>query len=221
VVAWDAPGHGDAEPLSVPVNWWDFAKHALDVVSELSGPVVGVGHSMGGAAIAMAELLAPGTFSGLVLIEPVIFPPPFRRMEQFPLVEGALRRKDRFTDPDEAIEQYRKPFATWDRRALEAYARGGLRESDGVWQLKCRPEAEAETYRGATAHGLYGRLDELNLPVLVLAGEHSTTFNAAYIAEITALIPGARYEIVPDASHFLPMERPDLVAARVVSFLAS
>lgn len=221
VIAWDAPGHGDAEPFSVPVDWWDFARHGLDVISEISEPVVGVGHSMGGAALVMAELLAPGRFTGLVLIEPVIFPPPFRRMEEFPLVEGALRRRDGFASLDEAVEHYRRPFASWDRRVLEAYVHGGLVERDGVWRLKCRPEVEAETYRGATAHGVYGRLGELDLPVLVLGGEQSTTFTADYVAELTALIPNARFELLPNTSHFSPMERPDLVAARIVSFSAS
>lgn len=221
IVAWDAPGHGDAEAFAVPVDWWDFAKHALDVISDLSGPIVGVGHSMGGATLAMAELLVPGTFSGLILIEPVIFPPPFRRMEQFPLVEGALRRRAEFGSLEAALENFAKPFASWDRRALDAYVRGGFRENDGRRRLKCRPEVEAETYRGATAHGLYGRLGELRVPILILAGEQSTTFTASYIAELATLIPGARHEIVAGASHFLPMERPDIVANRIVSFHAS
>ena len=32
-------------------------------------PVIGIGHSMGGAAMAFAELQAPGTFSQLFLFE--------------------------------------------------------------------------------------------------------------------------------------------------------
>lgn len=221
IIAWDAPGHGDAGPTLVPADWWDLARHALEVISGISGPVVGVGHSMGGTALAMAELLTPGRFAGLVLIEPVIFPPALGRKELLLLIEGALRRRDGFTSFDEAVEHYRRPFASWDRRALEAYVRGGLVERDGVWRLKCRPEVEAEMYRGGITHGVYARLGELDLPVLVLAGEQSAAFTAAYIAEFTALIPNARYEILPSTSHFAPMERPGLVAAQIVSFLAS
>ncbi|NOY57130.1 MAG: alpha/beta hydrolase [Actinobacteria bacterium] len=221
IIAWDAPGHGDAEPLSsFPVDWWDFARHGLEVISGITEPVVGVGHSMGGAALAMAELLAPGRFAGLVLIEPVIFPLAVGRRELSLLVQGALRRRDGFKSIDAAVEHYRRPFASWDRRALEAYVRGGLVERDGVWRLKCRPEVEAEVYRGGITHGAYLRLGELDLPVLVLAGERSAAFTADYIAEFTALIPNARFEILPNASHFAPMERPDLVAAQIVSFVA-
>ena len=218
VIAWDAPGHGDTEPLDLPVDWWDIAKHGLEVVADLAGPIVGVGPSMGGATLAMAELLEPGTFAGLVLIEPVIFPPPFERADDFPLVGRAQRRRDGFAGIDEALEHYAQPFAGWDHRVLDAYVRGGLREGDGRWWLKCRPEIEAETYRGATAHGLYSRLGELDLPVLVLGGEQSTTFTPEYIAHIAGLIPGAGHEVLSNVSHFLPMERPDLLAERVRSF---
>jgi pimeloyl-ACP methyl ester carboxylesterase len=223
IVAWDAPGHGDADPFVPPADWWEFARHSLAVLGPCDGPITGVGHSMGGATLMMAELLKPGSFERLIVIEPVIFPPPFERTEQLPLAEGALRRRDGFSSLEDALDNYRnkEPFLSWDPRALDAYVHGGLARRDGAWWLKCGPRVEADVYRAAMAHGLYGRLQELALPVLVIAGEHSNAFSESFVAELTQRIPGAGYVVLPGVSHFVPMERPDLVASEIVSFLGS
>lgn len=220
-LAWDAPGHGDAEGFDPPADWWAFARHALSVLESIDAVAVGVGHSMGGATLLMAELLRPGRFDALVVVEPIVFPPPYRRMEHMPLADQALRRRDGFRSPMAIADSYRGrgPFAGWEPSVLDAYIAGGFVEREGRWWLKCKPAIEAEVYRAATAHGLYDRLDEVHCPVLVLAGERSTTFDEAYVAELTGRMPNARYEIVDGASHFLPMESPRLVADRVAGFL--
>ena len=94
IVALDFSGHGDtpaARAESVALDWGQFT--AADVFEALheagveaggagagagaSRPVLGVGHSMGGAAVALAELARPGTFSGALLLEPILFPSGF------------------------------------------------------------------------------------------------------------------------------------------------
>jgi len=45
-----------------------------------------------------------------------------------------------------------------------------------------------------------GRLGELDLPVLLVAGEFDEA-RPERMAEFQALIPGARLEIIPDAAH--------------------
>ena len=221
--AWDAPGHGTADGFDPPADWWSFAQHALDVLEPFDGYPIGVGHSMGGATLLMAEVLRPGRFKALIVIEPIVFPPPYRRMEHMPLAEAALRRRDGFRSREAIIDNYRgkDPFASWDLDVLAAYVDGGFVERDGRWWLRCRPEVEAEVYRAATEHGLYARLDEVRCPVLILAGENSTTFSEASTADLSRRMPNASYEIVAGASHFLPMERPGLVADEIIGCLDS
>lgn len=60
-------------------------------------------------------------------------------------------------------------------------------------------------------------LRAVTVPTLVLLGEHSQLYDAAQVAaRIQALVPTVRTEIVPGASHDLPMHSPDLVADRAV-----
>jgi pimeloyl-ACP methyl ester carboxylesterase len=59
-------------------------------------------------------------------------------------------------------------------------------------------------------------------PTLYLHGERDGCLALECIGDVLAqLSPGSRYETVPDAGHFLHLERPDDVRARVLSFLAT
>lgn len=224
ITAWDAPGHGSSGSGSIPFDWWDTAHAALEVVDSCDpvGPRIGVGHSMGGATLVMAELLSPGTWSGLILIEPIIFPPPFQRIEENPLAVGALRRRASFASPDEARETFAaKPaFVSWDDRALRAYVGGGLVERDGRFWLACHPELEADAYRAGTADGAYARLSEVACPVLILAGEFSHTHPEPFVQHLAEALPNAGSRIIEGTGHFLPMERPDLVAEQIAGEVA-
>ena len=220
VTAWDAPGHGGSAAGPVPFDWWDTARVALEVVRETRsrGPVLGVGHSMGGASLVMAELLAPAAMQGLILIEPIIFPPPFQRLEDGPLVAGAIRRRASFASPGEAREHFssKSAFASWDERALRGYVDGGLIERDGRFWLACDPQVEADAYRAGTAHGAYERLAEIACPVVILAGQSSDTHSEPFVAHLADVIPDCRYRVVSSAGHFLPMERPDVIAGQII-----
>jgi pimeloyl-ACP methyl ester carboxylesterase len=64
----DFRGHGaSVVPPDHPLPWDDVAGDVLAVVDDLglpAGDVLGVGHSMGGAALLLAEQANPGLFAG-------------------------------------------------------------------------------------------------------------------------------------------------------------
>ena len=76
-------------------------------------------------------------------------------------------------------------------------------------------QVEADIYRASHAHDTWERLGEVEIPVLLLAGENTDSTPPEFARQQTARFPKAGLEIVPDAGHFLPMERPELVANRV------
>jgi pimeloyl-ACP methyl ester carboxylesterase len=211
-VAWDFPGHGGGPRLQPPFAWDVFAEHVLEM-TEPGG--IGVGHSMGAAALVMAQLTDPGRFRFLLLIEPIIFPGPYRR-EEHPLGIVAAKRKDRFLTRQAARENFitRPAFAGWQPEAIDGYVSCGL-TGDGPVRLACEPGVEAEVYRGSREHSTWARLGEVTTPALILCGEASDTVGADLARDQAARLGSAGVEIVPGAGHFLPMERPELVADRV------
>jgi len=218
----DLRGHGGSGTYEYPLDWWRLGG---DVLSVLAGrtDVIGVGHSAGGAALALAELLAPGTFRSLVLVEPIISPPPFKRFEAHPLALGTLKRTPVFASRDAAAVNFRGrgPFAGWDDRAFQGYLEGGLHPNpilapDAV-RLACHPEDEAEYYRSGGEHRAWNRLSELAVPVEIIAGENSDTHSARFVGNLAGRMQRATVTWVPEASHFVPMQRPQVVAAAVAA----
>ena len=165
----------------------DTYESLSDVVSlrsELDGTWVGVGHSSGAAAIAMAQIDAPGAFEALLLIEPIVLPPPHERVEDHELVRMTLRRRFAFGDREAAIANFsqKQPFASWDPRVLDAYVDGGLRSDGNRLLLKCDPTVEAEFYRMGSQHDTWDRLGAIDVPVALLAGGASNTHSAEFMA---------------------------------------
>lgn len=210
--AWDHPGHGSGPLVDVPIHWSQYGEYVLEI-TERGG--IGVGHSMGAAALAMAQAADPHRFRALVLIEPIVFPPPYRR-EESEMSERALRRRREFPTRAEAAENFRGKgaFVDWDEAAFEGYIRCGL-IGEGPVRLACEPAVEADIYRASGSHDTWDRLTQIEIPVLLMSGEHSDTISSEFSREQAAQFPRAGVEIVPDTGHFLPMEKPGLVADRV------
>ncbi|MGH8928014.1 MAG: alpha/beta fold hydrolase [Acidimicrobiia bacterium] len=221
-IAWDFPCHGSAPKLSPPIDWWRFGEWVRNQIADVGRPMIGVGHSMGGAALVMAEIISPGTFAALVLVEPMLFPPPYRRWMN-PLAEAILKRRRTFDSRSSARKNFasKPPFDTRHPAALDGYIEGGLIDSEGGCALACSPEDESDIYQGATAHGAWEKAGEVATPTLVLAGESSDTHPIERVRAITDQLGKAGWEVIPGASHFLPMERPDLVARRIERMAAA
>lgn len=195
-----------------------------DLLAALGGREsrLGVGHSSGGATLVFTELAAPATFESLLLIEPILPPPPFIRQPEHPLVAGAARRTLSFLSRRQAASHYRErgPFKGWDERAFLGYLAGGLVDDpDGGVRLACAPRDEAEFFASAFAHGGYGRLGELTVPVEVMVGEETDAFGVDFFTDIADRIPHSTLTIVPEGNHFIPMQQPATVAAAIAGIL--
>lgn len=215
-LALDQRGHGDSGVPQPPFDWWDLGRDVLSVLDafETSPSLVGVGHSSGGTALVMAEILRPQTFAKLVLVEPIITPPPFERGENHPLALLTEKRRRSFASPVAAYESYRDrpPFASWDDRALRAFVDHGFESRDGRWALKCSPATEAEFYRAAGAHGAWARLDEVRCRVDLVFGSMSDAGSASDGDALGRRFPRARMVTIGGAGHLMPMERPGRLA---------
>ncbi len=80
-------------------------------------------------------------------------------------------------------------------------------------RLACSPEDEAEFYRSAYVHRGFSRLGEIEAPVEIIAGEESDAFQPPFLGLMASRMRLATVTWVPEANHFVPMQRPDVVAA--------
>jgi pimeloyl-ACP methyl ester carboxylesterase len=65
------------------------------------------------------------------------------------------------------------------------------------------------------------RAGELRAPLLVLWGEHDVFIHRATGEELARVVPGARFEVIAEAGHFVHLEKPEEVAQRLEAFLAA
>jgi len=207
----DQRGHGDSDSGPLPNEWDSLARDVISVLEDRVG-MIGVGHSSGGGVIARAQAFRPGIFRHLVLIEPIIFPPPFHRVDG-PWSEGTRRRRDAFPSRDAAYDRFESgPFGSWTPDALAAYIDHGFRATDSGWELKCAPEVEADFYAEGLNHDTWDRIETIEVPVTLVAGEGSNTHPKPHVDALASRFREVEVVIVPGAGHLVPMEDPGSIA---------
>ena len=196
VVAFDWTAHGRSRPLETATDdddgpsadryvWRDvFPKDVASLLAKVGvgRDVYGVGHSMGGAGLVLAEAASPRSFRGLLLVDPIIAePPPLldATLETMPNAMIALARRSKFSDcatKADVANYFRSvAFKDWDDAAVEAYVDYGVDDRDGVLTLNCSGVAEASVYL-AVPRGLadaFPKLPDLGCPVHVATGSRS------------------------------------------------
>jgi pimeloyl-ACP methyl ester carboxylesterase len=225
----DFRAHGaSVVPPGEPLPWSALGDDVLAVVDALGaapGQVLGVGHSMGGAALLMAEQHRPGTFAGLWLFEPIT-PPPATAQSMAGgnrLADGAERRRPSFPSLAHALENYasKPPLGVARADALHAYVRHGfVTGEDGAVHLACRPADEAQVFRGGGAHPTFERLGEVGCPVRIVCGADDGG-PAAFAPAIAAALPLGELERHDHLGHFGPLEAPAELGASVRAFAAT
>src|SRR5579859_8141745 len=223
LLALDLRGHG-ASTLPTAIEgrqgWLEFRDDLLALLAAAcEAPVVLAGHSMGGTSSLLAAAAEPGRVRALALFDPVIFPLEAQGAggsAESPLVGGALRRRATFASREAAFEAYRGrgAFRTWSDEQLADYVAAGFRETaEGEVTLACAPEWEASNFRTHN-YDPWAAFARSRCPVRILRAAEASTFRTeGREAELARLGDRVTIETVPGTTHFLPMERPDLVRA--------
>lgn len=226
-LALDLRGHGrSAKPAPAP-DWRPVGEDVAAVVRALGlEGAIGIGHSMGGHAVALAAALMPAAFARLVLIDPVILSPErytgAREGEHF-----AARRRDRWPSAAAMVERFagRPPFDAWDPRVLRDYCEYGLLPADDGdgYVLACPPAFEAACYQTSVATGsnIYAEIARIGQPTLVVRavggkpGEGGGFMASPTAPDLATRFARGRDIADREHSHFLPMESPARVAAYI------
>jgi len=219
IIAPDARGHGDSDKpnMGAAYTWRGFAEDILALTDDLhlSNGILAVGHSGGASAIVCAELMRPGLFSRIVLIDAIIAPPEFFPTAH-PLAERSRRRKNIFASRLAARQRLgnKPPMENWSPEALDAYIEHGFADNaDGSVLLKCPGDIEAWVYEYGGAVNLYDRLEAIQAETLIVTGEKSYMVEHAHHQH--SHIPHAELITLSDTGHFIPQEKPDETAALI------
>jgi lipase len=234
VIALDQRGHGRSETTEI-VHWKVFGEDLTGFVRALDlRRLIGVGHSMGGHAMAEAAAACPDRFRRLVLIDPVIASPAdygdgwgISGLDY--QMHPTAKRKRHFMSPEEMFDRFkdRVPYSVFHPETLRDYCTHGLlpAEDGARFVLACAPETEASIYMTSrTNPGVYDSIRALEVPVLILRAKEPPRERHVMDFASSPTWPGLVHEFrrgreiyFADRTHFLPMEIPERVAALVVA----
>lgn len=209
VAAMDLRNHG-ASPHAAAM---DYAAMAGDVAETMGGPAIVIGHSMGGKAAMMLALTRPDLVTRLVVADmaPARYAPALRghvaAMRAVPLRTGLSRKEA------DAVLAPTVPEA-----ALRGFLLMNLAfaQDPPAWRIGLEEIAAAmpdiEDFvppPGAAYRG----------PALFLTGGKSDYVRPEHHAAIRALFPAARFEVIPEAGHWVHAEAPQAFLAAVRRFI--
>ena len=220
----DFRAHGDStSTTSGDLSWSGMGDDVLAVVDAIGAPITGFGHSMGGAALLIAERVRPGTVRAAFLYEPIIPPHPLPFASgsvDNPLARSARKRRASFPSRAEALARYagRPPLGRLRADALALYVEEGFADGpDGSVTLKCRPDDEAATFEAA---GFITTADigDIAVPITVAMGARNGNEGPPrFVPAIVEALPNAELLSYAHLDHFGPFQDPDTIAEDVLT----
>jgi len=209
VAAIDLPGHGKSDPIP-RASVEEYAETVAEFLEALgSGPVLVVGHSLGGAiAIALAAQ-RPHAVTGLVLLA---------SCAKLPWVDSSWGRLLPYV-PGPLWKTF---FISTAQKLLFARGVPGHAVSLGMQELRsCRAETILKDLQAAKAMDLTQQATGLDVPTLILCGSQDRLTPPALSADLKGLIPGSRLSLIEEAGHMLLLEVPTRVNEEVLNFAKS
>ncbi len=208
VVAVDLPGHGRSGPEHDEADVVASGR----LLAAAGGEGVYIGYSMGGRMALHAALAGPELVQGLVLIGATAG------------IDGPAAREAR-RQADEVLAGHliELGLPAFLDRWLANPLFAGLPPSATAREqrLANRPEGLSASLRRAgtgTQHPVWDRLESLEMPVLVLVGDHDAKF-AELGQRLVDRLPNASLRSLP-ATHAVHLEQPTAAAVAVRRFLA-
>jgi pimeloyl-ACP methyl ester carboxylesterase len=211
MVRWDRRGYGrSGEPAAPYASDQDLAS----VVGALADPpAVLIGSSNGGLLSLQVALQHPELVTALVLVGPIASGLGFT--DHFTSRGG--RRSPADLTVDAEIE-YWSSTDPWLTAPANTGARDRVRALLGANPNNLRPREHLEL---AFGWPVLGRLGEIAVPTLIIAGEHDIADVHAHCGAIEAGIPGARRLVLPNSGHLPHLEVPGDFNMAVLGFLTA
>ena len=188
-------------------------------------PTIGVFHSLS-AIVALHQASTSEWFDALVLFDPPLCPAGGlpAQLQGIGTHMGAMTRKR--PSGFESVEAFvvsldRNPaFGRMSTEVLELFARCTLRraaDADG-YELCCPPEYEAQIVEHLFSWAMTVELDEIGCPIKAIGADPTLDYSFIPSMDLAVLV-SVDYDFVPETSHFLQLEEPELCTALVVGFL--
>jgi 3-oxoadipate enol-lactonase len=209
--AWDARGYGDS--AGGLRRFEQFADDAAAVIAALGAPAHVVGLSMGGRIALDLWRRHRALVATLTLADTSAGAPPdpdkaarALALRLKPLEEEGLAPAD---IAEAVVAEIAGP-------AISPAARAALLDS----HRRLNTPGYAAALRAVVGFSAFPPFASIDVPTLVIVGEHDRIALPAHARAMAAAIPGARLVELPEAGHISNIEAPEAFNAALAAFLA-
>ena len=188
-------------------------------------PLIGMGHSFGGALTLRVAAENPGLFKALVLLDPIVLPTPafiglkfMSLIGRHPLSGPTRRRHDTWPSRQAVVDSLRGrgAFKNWTDEALQCFATFAIREVGGGFKLACPKEIEAQIFESPVYP--WAAFRKIKVPILFLRGTTSYEFFPWAEKMAKRANPSITFKQLP-GWHCFMQEDPGKASAVVREFL--
>jgi pimeloyl-ACP methyl ester carboxylesterase len=228
VIAPDLPGFGESEPLASgnhDIEGYTRFLHSLAGALELGPQTYILGHSFGSIVVSHYLAAQPGSFRAAILVNPISEPALqgpkaiASRLAGFYYLAGAklperlglglLRNRVIVRAMSMMMAKTRDP-------QLRSYIHA---QHDSYFSAFANRRVVLEAFRASSSADVAQVAGQLDLPVLLIAGERDDIGSVPSQRKLAAAIPGARLEVIPAVGHLIHYETPAPAAAYIRDFI--
>lgn len=214
-------GHHPDYPVTD--NWPHLQQQLIDSIeAQCDRPVIGLGHSLGGALTMMAARQRPDLFAAILLLDVPLFSCLesllVQAVKRFGLVDAVTpagrskRRRTQWSDAETALDYFRTRglFQRFDERCLRDYVDTAIRpSSEGGVELAYELPVELAIFR-TMPHTLAVRAGQLAMPAGILVGRDTDTVRKSQYLRMKRRL--GFYGERLDGTHMFPLEYPQATA---------
>ena len=211
-------------------SWQPYIDELIsDIESRYDAPIIGLGHSFGGALTFKAAHLRPDLFKKIIILDPPIFGKFKRTMiplfnalslteKMVPIVKKAANRRTHFSSREEAFDYWKDKsfFKKFHPAAFQAYVDEGLVESSGGgFELAIPARREVSIFK-LPVNVSYR---PFQMPAYYIYATQNGVLTPAEWKEHKRRLPDM--ELIPwDGQHMFPLEEPQKTADFVKEIIA-
>jgi 3-oxoadipate enol-lactonase len=210
-VALDLRGAGQSELPTAAYSLPDLAGDVLGLMDALGLPQAFlVGLAVGGLVALQVAVTSRSRVLGLILLDATLVIPEANATYAGRRAATVVREGMAAVVDQSLSRSFPPPVAAACPEAMNAYRTRFLKNNPQGYAFATAAALQADFREAARS---------LDLPALVLVGEHDLLFPPEQSQILAEALPQATYRVIPGAGHFPPLQAPEAVRRLVVTFL--
>ena len=234
----DVPGHGGStQPTTHMPNWQKMANTVADAIYRQAnvkddGPLIGIGHSMGGVLTLLAAVKYPDLFSEIILLDPVLFQTEMIIAQQLMRATGTWRQSalvksvanrtatwPSLNNMKDSIAS-KSFYKAWHPQVISDYCEfSASANNNATVQLDCQPSWEASIF-GSYPKGLWQAVHHIEIPVEILIAAKTYFFIPKAVKRAAKVNKNIQWQTFGQ-HHCFPMEQPQATAKAITDLITT